>query len=103
MKNNIELTYKKNDNKILFSNFENKSLLDVSKVQNYIPLYNRFFDINSSNYSNINLNNRYSIKSIDKKISYNKYEGILEDSLSSLSSPNETKKTNIFFKYSPLS
>ena len=60
---NIELKYKKNDNKKLFINFENKSLLDVSKVQNYIPLYNRFFDINSSNYNNINLNNRYSIKS----------------------------------------
>ena len=45
---NIELKYKKNDNKKLFINFENKSLLDVSKVQNYIPLYNKFFDINSS-------------------------------------------------------
>ena len=102
MTNNIELTYKKNDNKKLFSNFENKSLLDVSKVQNYIPLYNRFFDINSSNYSNINLNNRYSIKSIDKKLSYNKYEGILEDSISSSSSLPDTKRANIFFKYSPL-
>ena len=98
---NIELKYKKNDNKKLFINFENKSLLDVSKVQNYIPLYNKFFDINSSNYSNINLNHRYFIKSIDKKLSYNKYEGILEDS-SSTSSIAETKKSNVFFKYSPL-
>lgn len=96
----IELTYVKNDNKLLFANFEDKKLMDVSKVQNYIPLYNKFFSIKSTNYNNINLNHRFSIKSIDTKLGYNKFEGVLEDSLD----PTNTtlKKEQIFFKYSPL-
>ena len=91
----IELTYIKNDNKSLFSNFEDENLMDVSKVQNYIPLYNKFFSINSTNYNNINLNQRFSIKSINKKLGYNKFEGILEDTTT-----NSSANSNIFFKYS---
>ena len=94
----FDLTYIKKDNKPLFANFEDINLMDVSKVQNYIPLYNKFFSINSTNYNNINLNHRFSIKSIDKKLGYNKFEGILEEEGSSTVS----KKENIFFKYSPL-
>ena len=59
----FDLNYIKKDNKPLFANFEDINLMDVSKVQNYIPLYNKFFSINSTNYNNINLNHRFSIKS----------------------------------------
>ena len=54
----MEFSYKKHDNRKLFSNLEDQNLLQISQSQNYIPLYEKFFTINSTNYNNINLNNR---------------------------------------------
>lgn len=99
MTTTIDFSYRKNDNKILFANFEDSLLTNISKTQNYIPLYNVFFDINHTNYNNINLNQHFSLKSINKKIGYNKYEGILEEFNNKNS---KIKKSEIFFKYSPL-
>jgi hypothetical protein len=97
---NTDFSYRKNDNKHLFANFEDNTLLNVSKPQNYIPLYNTFFSINSTNYNTINLNQHFTIKSIDTHLEYNKYEGILEEQ-------NDTgfllhKRNTVFFKFSPL-
>ena len=39
----MEFTYKKNDNNNLFRNLENSDLTNVSKLQNYIPIYDKFF------------------------------------------------------------
>ena len=74
----IDLSYKKRDNKSLFANLEDKSFVDITSVQNYIPLYTRFFNVNGNNYNNINLNHRYFIKKIEQKINYNKYKGLIE-------------------------
>jgi len=91
----MEFTYKKNDNNNLFRNLENSDLTNVSKLQNYIPIYDKFFSLNDSNYNSINLNNN-SIKSIDSKINENKYTATINDN-----SDNEIV-TDLFFKYSPL-
>lgn len=93
----FDLTYRKNDNKPLFASFENKELMNVSKLQNYIPLYTTFFSINSTNYNTINLNQQFNVKTIDTKIGYNIYEGILTEQ-----QDNKEKKAKLFFKYSPL-
>ena len=74
----MEFTYKKNDNNNLFRNLENSDLTNVSKLQNYIPIYDKFFSLNDSNYNSINLNNN-SIKSIDSKINENKYTATVSD------------------------
>ena len=47
--------YKKNKNNTLLQELE--SVLDISGAQNYVPLYSRFFVLNSTNWNNINLEN----------------------------------------------
>ena len=41
--------YKKNNNEKLFKTLEN--ILDLKNNQNYIPIYNAFFDLNYTNYN----------------------------------------------------
>lgn len=49
------MNYKKNKNGELFKQFQ--QYLKVDKVQNYIPLYTRFFKLNDTNWNSINLDN----------------------------------------------
>tara|TARA_B100000925_G_C21998012_1_gene469896 strand:+ start:215 stop:1876 length:1662 start_codon:yes stop_codon:yes gene_type:complete len=91
----MEFSYKKNDNTDLFRDLEKDYLTNISKLQNYIPIYDKFFSLNESNYNSINLNNNY-IKSIDNKESENKYKGVVRDY------SNNEKICEVFFKYSPL-
>ena len=91
----MSINYKKINNKELFDLLEN-NYLDVEKLQNYIPLYQNYFNLNNNNYNSINLNNKYHLTSIDHKYNYNKYSGYVNDN-----SNNKIKKP-IFFKFSPL-
>jgi hypothetical protein len=47
------MNYKKNKNGELFKQFN--QILKVDKVQNFIPLYTRFFKLNDTNWNSINL------------------------------------------------
>lgn len=38
-------------------------------IQNYIPLYSRFFDLNDANYNQLQLNQRYYIQNINESVS----------------------------------
>ena len=69
----MELNYIKNDNEKLFANFKDKNLLEIEDAQNYIPIYQTFFNLNEKNYNNINLNNFYKLQTLEIKISYNKF------------------------------
>ena len=51
--NNLPICYNKNDNDYLFNDFKDK--VDVEEIQNYIPIYNRFFSLNENNNDKINL------------------------------------------------
>ena len=75
----MEFSYKKNDNTDLFRDLEKDYLTNISKLQNYIPIYDKFFSLNESNYNSINLNNNY-IKSIDNKESENKTKQLCDHS-----------------------
>jgi len=96
--------YKKRKNGELFTSFQKK--LDCSSIQNYIPIYNKFFTLNDTNYNSVNLNNRYYIQDIiNKKQDKNKdtelfplYKCSLKDCL------DDTVKLerNVFFKMAPL-
>ena len=85
----IKLDYVKNKNINLFKDLEN---LDFEKIQNYIPFYNYYFQLNETNWNNINLNQKYSIINISKKINDNEYIVQL----------NNNEKINCYFKLSPL-
>lgn len=92
----MEIHYKKNKNDDLFQEFANEKLVNMDNTQNYLPIYQRFFNLNETNYNSINLNNDNKLESIKEKVGYNIFNGTLVDS-----SDNITDK-KIFIKYSPL-
>lgn len=93
----FELTYKKNDNSKLFETLEKENLMNIKNIQNYIPIFEKFFTVNSKNYNSINLNQKYRISEIYKKCNDNTLScKIVNDT------NNDEIKTDVFFKYSPL-
>jgi len=95
MENGSFINYHKKSNKSLFEDFEKK--IGIFDMQNYIPIYKRFFNLNSGNFNNINLNHKFHIKGINNKIRKNTYECELVDM-----SNNNVGKSQVFFKFSPL-
>ena len=92
----MELNYRKNNNKELFEAINKEEFFDLEKAQNYIPLYEQYFNLNSTNYNSINLNNKLQLDSILEKESYNKFVGTVLDN----SNNKHTKK--MYVKFSPL-
>jgi len=92
----MELNYKKNKNEKLFKEMIDPNLLNIEDPQNYIPIYDRFFNFSETNYNSINLNNVYKLNSIDEKLGYSKFKGTIIDSC------HNSIEKKIFFKYSPL-
>lgn len=92
----MDFSYKKNNNKSLFDTLENMDLLNVKDTQNYIPIYQKFFTLNDSNYNNINLNQKLKITNINKKHSENKYIAKVEND------KGDSSLKEVFFKIIPL-
>lgn len=92
---NFSLYYRKNKNEELFQSLE-KSNLGLEKLQNYVPLYEKFFSLNSTNFNSINLNQKYYIHSLRQEIDKNRLSIYVSDN-----SDNLIKKET-FCKYSPL-
>ena len=92
----MEFSYKKNNNIELFNELSDPKLVDIENLQNYIPIYNNFFNLNNNNFNSINLNNNHMLNSVTEKLSYSKFNGsIIDDS-------NNIINKQIFFKFSPL-
>ena len=90
------INYQKRKNIELFRDLNDKLLL--SKQQNYIPIYQRFFTLNESNYNGVNLNNQQFIagiiKSTDDQYSYKCKIKNIDD--------QTTKVEDAFVKIAPL-
>jgi hypothetical protein len=84
----MEILYKKNKNDQLLKQLE--TFTDSSQVQNYIPIYNRFFTMNNTNWNRFNLNNTRSLCSLEESVD-NYFIGKTSD-----------ETIHVFFKYSPL-
>lgn len=95
----IDIHYQKRKNLDLFQSLESKKLLYVSNTQNYIPIYNRFFSLNDSNFNNINLNNKWFIKSVKNKIK--EQNNLFKCTVKNIDT-NEIKDKEIFIKLAPL-
>ncbi len=67
----FQLNYRKNKNGDLFKDIQEK--MGVSKVQNYMPLYQHYFSLNNTNYNGINLNTFKSVNRIESQIDDNTY------------------------------
>jgi hypothetical protein len=92
----MDFSYTKRSNTLLFDSFKKKELLNVSDVQNYVPIYSTFFSLKQNNYNSINLNNCLSLHSIRSKLDENAFLGKIMDTNGKL------REKNIFFKFSPL-
>jgi len=88
----FNLYYKKNDNTTLFESLHE---LGISKVQNYIPLYQQFFSLTASNYKNLNLNHVFHIEDVKKTQKRNKF-------ICTIKSDSRQEEKLCFFKFSPL-
>jgi len=96
----LSIHYQKRKNTDLFKCFEERNALFLSKTQNYIPIYTRFFNLNETNYNNINLNNKWYISHINPK----EKEGInnvFNCKIKNIEN-NKVKEKAVFFKLAPL-
>lgn len=86
----FELYYKKNKNNDLFKS--SKEVVNIETIQNYIPIYKKFFSLNEDNFNSINLNENEPIQSIVEKKGENNY----------IIKVKNKNTINSFFKFSPL-
>jgi len=93
------VNYQKRKNQELFKSLEGFGLV---KTQNYIPLYNRFFVLNETNYNGVNLNHSWYLSNVQSNladINPNLYKCTIKHSINEKSKP---KTKNVFFKLAPL-
>lgn len=92
----MDFSYQKNDNTLLFESFESNELFNMKSPQNYIPIYQRFFTLNETNYNNINLNHHLKLIKILERYNENKYLVNVE------TVEQKILKKEVFFKLIPL-
>jgi protein-arginine kinase activator protein McsA len=96
----IDINYQKRKNSELFKSLEEPDSLFLSKTQNYIPIYKRFFTLNDTNYNNVNLNHKLYISSVNKSNEDNK--NLFNCRIKNINNTNKNKDKNVFFKMAPL-
>jgi hypothetical protein len=96
----ISINYKKRKNNILFEKFELNNKIALSNAQNYIPIYNRFFSLNGSNFNSVNLNHPWLLNNVKEK-GKDGNDNILICDLKSLDDEFEMSQ-KIFVKMAPL-
>ena len=92
----ITINYQKRKNVELFKTLE---CYDFKNTQNYIPIYNRFFSLNETNFNNVNLNHEWYLTNIKENVEGNKnlYNCYVKNH-----STQKTKTKQVFFKLAPL-
>jgi hypothetical protein len=98
----INVNYQKRKNQELFKSLENSNTIFLSKAQNYIPIYNKFFSLNDTNYNNINFNHKWyltSVKERDREEDF--FAPIFNCNIKNITN-NKTKEKEVFFKMAPL-
>ena len=74
----FSLYYRKNKNEGLFKALENSSL-GLDNLQNYVPLYEKFFSLNDTNFNSINLNQKYYLHTLDEELNKNVIKASVSD------------------------
>jgi hypothetical protein len=95
----LSVNYQKRKNAELFANLEKEDSLFLSKTQNYIPLYNRFFSLNENNYNSINLNNLHYISNVGNKVKDR--DNVYHCKVKNIDN-NKVKERKSFVKIAPL-
>jgi hypothetical protein len=92
----FEFTYCKHKHPLLFASLE-RANTGLNRLQNYIPLYSRFFSLSESNHNSIGLNHRRHITAVTTGPNKNTVIGGLETD-----TPHVSETILAFVKYSPL-
>ena len=95
----VDVNYQKRKNLELFKSLEDPKSLFLSKTQNYIPIYKRFFSLNDTNWNSINLNHKWYISSIKESDEEN--SNLFECKIKNINT-QKTKDKDVFFKLAPL-
>ena len=98
----IVTDYEKRNNCDLFQDFHKINGVDCVDIQNYTPVFDKFFSLNGSNYNSINLKHKYNIDRILGSVddSLNLYKCKLNSKTTAVVSTKTNK--NVFFKFAPL-
>ena len=80
----FSIEYVKNKSDFL-KTLENSDNLKLNNLQNYVPLYEKFFVLNDSNYNNINLNHKFSVSNISERTNFNNLQCTLSMSVNRIS------------------
>ena len=91
----FSLYYRKTKNNDLFNDLE-ESQLGLNNLQNYVPLYEKFFSLNPTNFNSINLNQKYYLNKINNTLTKNTLNVNVSDN------SNNIIQRDIFCKFSPL-
>jgi len=109
----FEIYYQKKNNKDLFKGLEKRKELGLSKLQNYIPIYESFFTTTKKNFNTFNLNQKYHIERIIESINEDEHQHLQNDITKKKylcevveydkdGTPIHKMNKNIFFKCCPL-
>jgi len=100
----ISVNYQKRKNNNLFNKFQTNKSINLSNVQNYIPIYDRFFSLNNTNFNSINLNHVWHISDIkETKHKDIDEEHIFTCKLKNINEDEElTLNQKVFIKMAPL-
>lgn len=91
----FELYYSKHRNSKLFDYLEKED--DYENMQNYIPIYDMFFQMNDTNWNNVNLNNDIYLDSIVSKKNDTNYDIHVKKETS-----DTIQKVSTYIKLAPL-
>jgi len=107
-KSSFSINYQKRKNINLFTKFQTNNTISLEQVQNYIPIYDRFFSLNETNYNSINLNHLWYVSDL-KDNKPNKNNELFSDNIyncklknSNDSSGDFTSSQKVFIKMAPL-
>ena len=99
----ISVNYQKRKNNPLFTKFQNNKHINLSNIQNYIPIYDRFFSLNHNNWNSINLNHQWSITDIKDSKKKEDQEHIFNCTLKNTTDDDDlTTSQPVFIKMAPL-
>jgi len=92
--NPLHLNYEKRKNALFFDKCKNPDIFHFDEIQNYIPIYNIFFELNETNFNNINLNHSKYIYDVSLSEEKNLEFHIKQN--------DEIVKQSIFIKFAPI-
>jgi hypothetical protein len=94
------LHYEKRKNNKFFESVQSNKKIQMSRIQNFIPIYSNFFSLNDTNYNNINLNHEWYVTKILNKKYQDDYTFYCE--LKNILNPEFKIDQKTFIKMAPL-